>query len=201
MFTGIVECVGRVRDLVAGGGDARVGVLARLAGEPLTLGESISVSGVCLTVVEIFDDGFAADVSNETLAHTTLGELRAGDAVNLERALRASDRLGGHIVSGHVDGVGTLTGVEQDARSVRFTCELPADLARYVAPKGSVCLDGVSLTVNGVLHSQFDVNIVPHTQSVTTLAQWAVGSRVNVEIDVVARYVERILTHGPTPQQ
>ncbi len=157
-------------------------------------GDSIAVAGVCLTALDIDAARFAADVSNETLALTTLGRLPAGAAVNLEKALRLSDRLGGHLVSGHVDGVGTVVAIEGDARSQRWTFAAPVALARYIAVKGSVCVDGASLTVNAVDGARFAVNLIPHTQAVTTFGQRRVGDAVNIEVDLIARYAERLGT-------
>jgi riboflavin synthase len=162
------------------------------------VGDSICVNGVCLTATELSVDGFWCDVSGETLARTTLAELRAGSAVNLEKSLLPTTRMGGHLVSGHVDGVAHVAERGDDGRSVRFRIRVPANLAKYVAEKGSVCLDGVSLTVNSVHDGEFDVNIVPHTQQETTLGFLQVGQRVNVEVDLIARYVERLLSGNPS---
>ncbi len=151
------------------------------------------MSGVCLTVVELTGDGFWADVSRETLERTVLGELTPGAGVNLERALTPSTRLGGHLVSGHVDGIGVVTELRQDARSWRLRLQAPAALARYIAAKGSICVDGVSLTVNEVDGARFDLNIVPHTWRETIIAEYRVGRRVNLEVDIIARYLERLL--------
>ena len=194
MFTGIVQAIGTVSAVQERGGDVELDI----ASDPLSLrgvkiGDSIAVSGVCLTITRLADAGFAADVSRETLAHTTLGSLERGHAVNLEFALRAGDPLGGHLVSGHVDGVGTLTARREDGRSWRLQFEVPRELARYVAPKGSICIDGVSLTVNDVDGARFDVNVIPHTLAVTTLGVLQSGGRVNVEVDVFARYLQRLL--------
>ena len=156
-------------------------------------GDSICVQGCCLTVTERMGQAFAADVSRETLSLTTLGDLVAGSPVNLELALRAGDPLGGHLVSGHVDGVARVVAASEEARSVRLKIEVPAELARYIARKGSVAVDGVSLTINEVGDTVFGVNIIPHTQAVTTLGKLAVGARVNLEVDQVARYLERML--------
>ncbi len=192
MFTGIIQTVGQVAVIDRRGGDARL----RIAGLPLpdgTLGESIAVSGVCLTAVEFTDDCFAADVSGETLACTTLGAWSVGQRVNLERALAVGERLGGHIVSGHVDGVGEVVSRQADGRSQRFILRAPAALARYIAAKGSITVDGVSLTVNTVDGAQFGVNIVPHTLTHTSLDALRAGSRVNLEVDLLARYLERLV--------
>ncbi len=200
MFTGIIQTVGRVVRLEPRGGDVRLAV--DTAGLDLTdvqPGDSIAVSGVCLTAVALEPHGFAADVSNETLSLTTLGQLKAGDPVNLEKALRLADRLGGHLVSGHVDGVGKVVAITPDGRSQRWTFELPAALARYIAAKGSVCIDGTSLTVNEVVGSRFGVNLIPHTVAHTAFHARRVGDAVNIEVDVIARYVERLLSSGQAP--
>lgn len=197
MFTGIIESVGRVRAIEPRGGDVRLYVATGdLDLSDVQLGDSIAVAGCCLTVVALQADGFAADVSNESLSLTTLGKLGNGDAVNLEKALRLADRLGGHLVSGHVDGVGRVVSVRPDGRSQRWTFEVPAELARYIAPKGSVTIDGTSLTVNEVEGARFGVNLIPHTVEHTTFAQRRAGDAVNIEVDVVARYVERLLGAG-----
>ncbi|HSC46938.1 MAG TPA: riboflavin synthase [Gammaproteobacteria bacterium] len=194
MFTGIVQAVGKVAALTPQGGDLRLSIeAATLPMDAVKLGDSVSVSGCCLTVVAKSPKGFEADASRETLSLTTLGELKAGSPVNLETALTPTTALGGHLVSGHVDGVGTVKARREDARSVRFDIEVPRELARYVAHKGSICVDGVSLTVNGVRDTVFDVNIIPHTLEHTTFGQYRPGSRVNLEVDLVARYLERLL--------
>jgi riboflavin synthase len=197
MFTGIVIATGRLASIIDKGGDLEVGIDAgALDSARIALGDSISVQGVCLTAMRLEGKVFYADVSRETMAKTTLGTLRAGARLNLEPSLRAGDPLGGHLVSGHVDAVGTLTSLAEDARSWRLQFELPQSLMRYVAPKGSICIDGVSLTVNEVGGRRFDVNIIPHTREVTTLGELAPGAGVNIEIDVVARYIERLMP-GP----
>ncbi len=194
MFTGIVLATGRITDITEQGGDLVLGVdAAALDVGRLAVGDSVSVQGVCLTVTGRRDHVFHADVSRETLAKTTLGGLRVSSRVNLEPALRAGDALGGHLVSGHVDAVARLTAASEDARSWRLEFELPAHLLRYVAPKGSICIDGVSLTVNRVAGRLFDVNLIPHTREVTTLGDLRVGAGVNVEIDQIARYLERLM--------
>lgn len=194
MFTGIVEAVGRVAQCEARGGDLRLRVaVGTLPFDDVRPGESIAVSGVCLTVVEFDRDGFVADVSNETLARTTLGALQPGTPVNLERAMRADTRFGGHVVAGHVDGTGRVASVGHDARSQRWRFEAPVTLLRYVAAKGSICVDGVSLTVNSVDARGFGVNLVPHTIAHTAFASTVPGDRVNLEVDLIARYVERLL--------
>jgi len=193
MFTGIIEATGRIARIEPRGGDVRLVVEAGSLGlDDVAIGDSISVSGVCLTAIALDGDTFAADVSNETLSVTSLGALAVGAAVNLEKAMRLSDRLGGHLVSGHIDGVGRVVSVEPDARSQRWTFELPAELARYVASKGSIAIDGVSLTVNEVDDRRFGVNLIPHTVEVTTFRDRRAGDSVNIEVDLVARYVERL---------
>ena len=194
MFTGIVQEVGQVLAREPRGGDVRLTVgCARLDLASLRVGDSVCVQGCCLTAIEISGNTFAADLSRETLALTTLGELRAGAGVNLEPALRAGDPLGGHLVSGHIDGVALVTAAQADARSLRLSIETTAELARYLAPKGSVAVDGVSLTLNEVTGTSFGVNIIPHTQSHTTLGRLAAGARVNLEVDQVARYLQRLM--------
>ncbi|MDJ0864073.1 MAG: riboflavin synthase [Gammaproteobacteria bacterium] len=194
MFTGIITAVGNVAALEPKGGDVRLRIhTGKLPLEDLVVGDSIAVSGVCLTAVELPGDGFWADVSGETLGRTTLGELKPGDPVNLEKALTPSTRLGGHLVSGHVDGVGTVLRRRDDGRSVQFRIQAPDGLARYIAEKGSICLDGISLTVNGVQGAVFDLNIVPHTLSETTMGEFEPGRQVNLEVDIIARHLERLL--------
>lgn len=194
MFTGIIEAVGKITALEPKSGDMRLRVhTGKLDLRDVKLGDSIAVSGCCLTVIALPGDGFWADVSGESLARTILGDLRVGTAVNLEKALTPTTRLGGHLVSGHVDGVGTVTTFQEDARSWRLAIEAPSTLARYIAEKGSICLDGVSLTVNAVRGAVFELNIIPHTLTETTLAGYRVGRRVNLEVDLIARYLERLL--------
>jgi riboflavin synthase len=194
MFTGIILAKGRVTALTERDGDLELGVdAAGLDVARIAIGDSVCVQGVCLTVTRKQDTYFFADVSRETMAKSTLGNLKVGSNVNLEPSLRAGDPLGGHMVSGHVDAVGSLERVDQDARSWRLEFELPPALARFVAAKGSICLNGVSLTVNNVAGLMFDVNIIPHTHAVTTLGELRVGDEVNVEIDVVARYLDRLI--------
>jgi riboflavin synthase len=194
MFTGIVVATGRLVSALAKGGDLELGIDASALGAGrLAIGDSVSVEGVCLTVTRLDGPVFCADVSRETLAKTTLGRFKDGARLNLEPSLRAGDPLGGHLVSGHVDAVGTLIGADEDARSWRLQFELPAPLMRFVAPKGSICINGVSLTVNGVGGRRFDVNIIPHTREATTLGELRVGTGVNIEIDTIARYLERLV--------
>ena len=194
MFTGIIMAVGKVASLTPQGGDLRIGIdTGALPMDKVSLGDSICVSGCCLTVIAKTARGFEADASRETLSLTTLGSLEPGAPVNLETALTLATPLGGHIVSGHVDGVGQVKSRREEARSVRFDIEVPPELARYIAHKGSVCVDGVSLTVNSVKDRVFDVNIIPHTLEHTTFGTYAPGTRVNIEVDVLARYAERLL--------
>ena len=200
MFTGIIQAIGQIARIEPRGGDVRLHIDAgSLDLSDVAPGDSIAVSGVCLTALEPSAHGFLADVSNETLGLTTLGDAAVGDAVNLEKALRLADRLGGHLVTGHVDGLAEVTAIEADARSRRIGFCVPATLARYLARKGSVCIDGVSLTVNAVCEDEFEVNLIPHTLEATTLAQRQVGDAVNLEVDLMARYAERLFAGEATP--
>jgi riboflavin synthase len=193
VFTGLVQEVGRIRAVTVQGGDQRLEVeVGSLAIERLQPGASVSVDGVCLTVASLGRDTFIADVSGETLRITTLGAKQAGARVNLEPALCVGDALGGHWVSGHVDGIADVTSTSRDARSLRVDLSAPRELARYIARKGSVTLDGVSLTVNEVNASAFSINLIPHTLEVTTLGALTAGSKLNLEIDLLARYAERL---------
>lgn len=194
MFTGIIQAVGTIAAIENRGGDRSFRIrTGKLDLGDVQLGDSIAVNGVCLTAVTLPGDGFTADVSGETLSRTTLGSLAAGDRVNLEKALTPTTRLGGHLVSGHVDGVGTVVSRAADARSVKFRIEAPASLAKYIAEKGSICCDGVSLTVNAVDGATLDLNIVPHTIAETNIDRWKPGAAVNLEVDIIARYLERLL--------
>lgn len=194
MFTGIIQAIGKIESVQPKGGDCRLKIATgKLPLEDAALGDSIAVNGVCLTAIELGEGFFCADVSNETLAHTILKNAASGVAVNLELALTATTRLGGHIVSGHVDGVGRIIDRQEDGRSVRFSIDAPAGLARYIAVKGSICLNGISLTVNRVEGAKFELNIVPHTLVETTLGGANVGDEVNLEVDVIARYLERLV--------
>lgn len=195
MFTGIIEAIGQVRALQARAGDLRLCIgSGNLDMHDVALGESIAVNGVCLTVVAFSAEHFEADVSNETLRCTTLGELQVDAPVNLERAMRADGRFGGHIVSGHVDGVGEVRSITAESRSQIWRFRVPASLSRYIAEKGSVCIDGTSLTVNAVEGDEFEVNLVPHTVTHTRFHSLTTGARVNIEVDLIARYVERLRT-------
>jgi len=201
MFSGIVQSSGTLVANDRATGDARLGIRwSRALPDAPRIGDSIAVNGCCLTVSELMDDGFRADVSSETLACTTLGSLAVGDRINLEGALRAASALGGHLVSGHVDGLATLVARRTDERSLRLRLRAPLELARYIAPKGSVTIDGVSLTVNTVEGAYFDVNLIPHTLEVTTLGELAPGDAVNLEVDLIARYLERLLVARDTAE-
>ncbi|QYZ64620.1 MAG: riboflavin synthase subunit alpha [Gammaproteobacteria bacterium (ex Lamellibrachia satsuma)] len=194
MFTGIIQSIGTLAGQETKGGDVRLYIrTGRLDLADVALGDSIAANGVCLTVVELTGDGFRADVSRETLSLTTLHNLKPGSPLNLEKALTLNSRLGGHLVSGHVDGVGRVVGRREDARSIRFDIEAPKALAKYIAHKGSICVDGASLTVNGIDGNRFDLNIVPHTLKETTLEGIQVGQEVNLEVDLIARYLERLV--------
>ena len=194
MFTGIIQAVGKVAGREQRGGDLRLTVHSgSLPLADVRPGDSIATNGICLTVIELTGDGYVADVSRETLELSTLSDLPVGSRLNLEKALTLSTPLGGHLVSGHVDGVGRILERREEGRSVRFQVEAPLELARYIAHKGSICIDGASLTVNTVEGSRFDLNIVPHTQQETIIAGYRPGTRVNLEVDLVARYLERLL--------
>jgi riboflavin synthase len=197
MFTGIVQAVGEVRAITPRNGDVELLIAAPTLGlHSVAVGDSISVSGCCLTVTRLAADSFVADASLETLSVTTLGRWRSGQRVNLEKALCAGQPLGGHYVTGHVDGLATVAGTAADARSLRMDFEVPPPLARYIARKGSVCIDGVSLTVNDVAGTRFGVNLIPHTLEVTTLGECRAGTQVNLEVDIIARYLERLRAAG-----
>ncbi len=194
MFTGIIESVGEVAAIEMKGEDARVRILTnKLDLADVQLGDSIAVNGVCLTAVELPGDGFWADVSGETLSVTTFKSLQVGSRVNLEKALTPSTRLGGHLVSGHVDGIGKVIERYNDGRSVRFHIQSPDEMAKYIAAKGSICVDGISLTVNAVKGAVFELNIVPHTLQETTMSDFKPGTEVNLEVDIIARYLERMI--------
>ncbi len=197
MFTGIVTDIGRVA-AIERDGDTRIRIATGYDTATIDIGASIACAGVCLTAIALGPAWFEVQASAETLEHTTLGAWAEGTRVNLERALRVGDELGGHIVSGHVDGTATITGLRPEGGSIRYTFEAPAALARFIAPKGSVCLDGTSLTVNEVVGSSFGVNLIPHTQSATTWGDRSEGDPVNLEIDTLARYVAR-LAEAPSP--
>ena len=196
MFTGIIQSVGRIAAIEGGGQDIRLRIeTGKLPLDSVALGDSIATSGVCLTVTELPGDGYWADVSPETLSLTTLGQKSVGDAVNLEPSLTLNTPLGGHLVSGHVDGVGRIESIVEDARFWRVSVEAPANLARYIAVKGSICVDGTSLTVNKVNGARFELTIIPQTWDETVFSEYAVGSAVNLEVDVIARYLERLMQY------
>lgn len=194
MFTGIILAIGKIAAIQPRGGDCRLKIdTGKLPMEDAALGDSIAVNGVCLTAVELGERYFCADVSNETLSRTTLRSATTGTPVNLELALTPTTRLGGHIVSGHVDAIGLVIDKKNDGRSVRFRFRAPDNLAKYIAEKGSICIDGISLTVNQVDGARFSVNIVPHTLQETTLGTTEAGGEVNLEVDLLARYTERLM--------
>jgi riboflavin synthase len=201
MFTGLIEDLGIVRELRKSADSLRLTVATGIAMNELELGESIAVNGICLTVVSFGDGQFSADVSPETVSRSTLSALASGSRVNLERALRFGARLGGHLVSGHVDAVGTVVALVRDGNAHRFTFHLPAEVNRYVVEKGSVAIDGISLTVNSVTDDTFSVAIIPLTLAETTLKERPVGSRVNIETDIIGKYVERLLVRAPRDEQ
>ena len=194
MFTGLVEAVGTIAEIDNRGADSRLVIeTGTLNISDMAIGDSLAVSGVCLSLTGKSEQRVKVDISAETLRCTTLGELHAGHQVNLERALQLSDRLGGHLVSGHVDGVGTVVNSEPAGDSQCVNIQAPPELSRYIAPKGSICVDGVSLTVNTVESAEFSVNLIPHTRSVTTLGGLERGRIVNIEVDIIARYLERLI--------
>lgn len=194
MFTGIILAVGKISAVQPKGGDFRYKIeTGKLPLADANLGDSIAVNGVCLTAVELGVNSFFADVSNETISRTSLKNAKVGTQVNLELALTPATRLGGHIVSGHVDGLGVVTAKHQDGRSFKYQLKVPDSLAKYIAEKGSICINGVSLTVNEVDGAHFSVNIVPHTLQETTLGEMIIGSEVNLEVDLLARYMERLM--------
>jgi riboflavin synthase len=194
MFTGIIQSIGHITSLSAKGGDARLRIdSGDLDMGDVALGDSIATNGVCLTVVELNSRGFAADLSRETLSLSTLHQLKPGSRVNLEKALTLNARLGGHLVSGHVDAIGQVLERSEDARSIHFSIEAPSELAKYIAHKGSICVDGVSLTVNAVRGTVFELNIVPHTLQQTIMGDYQIGTQVNLEVDLIARYLERLM--------
>ncbi len=194
MFTGIIQAIGTLQSIQPRGGDMRLRIATgKLDMTDVSLGDSIAVNGVCLTAIDFDAQHFAADVSNETLSLTSLGQLSPASEVNLEKALTLQTHLGGHLVSGHVDGLGEVLKLYDDGRSVRFHIKAPNELARYIANKGSICVDGVSLTVNKVTGAVFELNIVPHTIEETIIKHYSTGTQVNLEVDLIARYLERLL--------
>lgn len=198
MFTGIIEELGQVREIETRGEDARIVIAARMVTEDSHNGDSISVNGVCLTALEVQPDSFAADVSKETLLRSTLGSLRTGSPVNLERAVTPATRLGGHIVQGHVDARGEFLGAESHDESWTVRIGYPAEIARYLVFKGSVAVEGISLTIAGLNDDYFEIAVIPKTWEVTNFSQLKPGDAVNLEVDVIAKYVERILSVAPT---
>jgi len=195
MFTGIIAAKGFIEKIEPKSGDWKVTIqTGKLDMSDVQIGDSIAANGVCLTAIEFSDSYYVADVSGETLKVTTAGDWTVGTAVNLEKALRLQDRLGGHLVSGHVDGVGTVKSISQDARSWHYEIEAPIEIAKYIAHKGSICINGISLTVNQVDGCVFDINIVPHTRQETTIKDFEVGTKINLEVDLLARYLERMMS-------
>ena len=194
MFTGIIEAVGRIKKIEPVGGDMRLHVaVGSLDMSDVQLGDSIAVNGVCLTAIEFDNKYFAADVSNETITLTSLKDLAIGSEVNLEKALLPTTRLGGHLVSGHVDGLGEVLSIKEESRSIQLIIKAPEELKHYIAMKGSICIDGTSLTVNKITNADFEINIVPHTQQQTIIKNYKPGTKVNLEVDLIARYLERLL--------
>ncbi|MDC3261556.1 riboflavin synthase [bacterium] len=202
MFTGIISAIGDIAQLEQRGGDVRLTIRSgNLSLADVQLGDSIACNGACLTAVELTGEGFVADVSVETLNLTTIGNWQTGSRINLEKAMQASDRFGGHIVSGHVDGIGEVISLHEDARSWRFRIRAPRDLAKYIAHKGSITVDGTSLTINKVEGAEFELNIVPHTMTHTVMGDYQVGTKLNLEVDLVARYLERLLLGDKAAEQ
>ena len=194
MFTGIIEGLGRIKNIEPVSGDIRLHVdVGSLDMQDVQLGDSIAVNGVCLTAIEFDNKHFAADVSNETIALTSLKDLAIGSEVNLEKALLPTTRLGGHLVSGHVDGLGEVLTIKEVSRSIELIIRAPEELKYYIAMKGSICIDGTSLTVNKITNKDFEINIVPHTQQQTIIKNYKPGTKVNLEVDLIARYLERLL--------
>ena len=199
MFTGIIEATGKISGIESRQGDSRFKISCpNLDMSDVNLGDSIAVNGVCLTVIQFNDASFVADVSSETIGKSGFQHYQTGDTVNLEKALLANSRLGGHLVSGHVDGIGEITSRFQDARSWRFQVKVPSDITHYIAQKGSITIDGISLTVNSISGTEFGVNIVPHTIASTSMGQFKVGTKVNLEVDLIARYLERLINKDQT---
>ncbi len=195
MFTGIIESVGTIAKIEAKSGDLKLTInVGQLNMSDVSLGDSISCNGVCLTAIEFDSKSYTADVSSETLKNTTLKMLKVGAVVNLEKALTLNTRLGGHLVSGHVDGIGEIISIKNEARSIQYTIRAPAELAHYIAKKGSICVDGVSLTVNEIKDHCFELNLVPHTVKETLASEYQIGHKVNLEVDLLARYLERLMT-------
>ena len=197
MFTGIIEEIGKIQGIQKGGSSAVLSIQAEKIMEDIKLGDSIAVNGVCLTVTAISSSGFASDVMHETLSRSSLGKLRAGSPVNLERAMAANGRFGGHIVSGHIDGTGIVSDIRRDDNAVWYTVRTPSPLLRYIIEKGSIAMDGISLTVARVSGDSFSVSVIPHTASFTTLSSRRVGDSVNLENDCIGKYVERLMGNQP----
>ena len=194
MFTGIIEAVGHIQNIEPVGGDMRLHVgVGSLDMDDVQPGDSIAVNGVCLTAIKFDNESFVADVSNETISLTSLKDLAAGSEVNLEKALLPTTRLGGHLVSGHVDGLGEVISIKEESRSIKIIIKSPDELKHYIAMKGSICIDGTSLTVNKITNTDFEINIVPHTQQQTIIKNYKAGTMVNLEVDLIARYLERLL--------
>jgi riboflavin synthase len=194
MFTGIIQTTGKISAIDQHGGDSRfVFNTGNMDLSDLNVGDSVAVNGACLTIIDKDDDSFSADLSKETLDLTTFSKLEVGASINLEKAMQLSDRLNGHMVSGHVDGIGKVLEMSDDARSVRYTIEIPTALSRYLSKKGSVTVDGVSLTINAVKGNTVSVNIIPHTLSETIFSEYEAGSRVNIEVDLIARYLDKLI--------
>ena len=201
MFTGIIESVGQVQSVQPVGGDVRLKIQTKLDMSDVHLGDSIATNGICLTVIEFGEDWYAADVSRESLHRTTLGQWKAGQTVNVEKAMLPTTRFGGHIVSGHVDGLGEITLVREDARSLYFEVTAPVELAKYLAEKGSVTVDGISLTINHLRGNVISLNLIPHTADRTNIGSWKQGTQVNLEVDVLARYIERLMLGDKAAEQ
>lgn len=193
MFTGIIESLGKVESLQSVGGDVRLRIGTNLDMSDVHLGDSIATNGICLTVIEWGENWYAADVSRESLNRTTLGSWKVGQRVNVEKAMLPTTRFGGHIVSGHVDAVGEITAVREDARSIYYEVTAPAEIAKYLAEKGSVTVDGISLTINHLRGNIISLNLIPHTAERTNICTWKTGAKVNLEVDVLARYIERLM--------
>lgn len=201
MFTGIIQAEGKIAKIEPQNGDVKMTIqTGKLDMSDVALGDSIAANGICLTAIEFGSDFYVADVSGETLKVTTAASWKVGTPVNLEKALTLQDRLGGHLVSGHVDGVGEVKSISQDARSWRYEIEAPLEICKYIAAKGSICINGISLTVNKVEGCVFDVNIVPHTRAETTIKHFELGTKVNLEVDLLARYLERMMSAPQAPQ-
>ena len=203
MFTGLIEEIGTIRQVVRRAESSRLTVQCRAVLEDANIGDSIAVNGICVTVVEMAGDAFTADIMPETMRKTNLDKLHVGNAVNLERALRLCDRLGGHLVSGHIDGAGTIIGREDEENAIRLTVEADAELAKYIVVKGSIALDGVSLTVASVAGNRFTISLIPHSAHVTILGRKGIGDTVNIECDLLGKYVEKLLgsTESATPRK